>query len=67
MLRLFAIIGMLCIASAAQAQQKQKQSQQQKAGSDKFTQYVQRCGEKAVGARAKTNCQTKCATGYESR
>ncbi len=56
MLRLLAIIGMLCIASAAQAQAQaqaqQQQKQQTKDDSARINQCAQKCAQRVQGTRA---------------
>jgi len=60
MLRLLAIIGMLCIASAAQAQQQQKQQKDP-------AKCAQKCAQRGGGTRAITSCQQYCRTGMPTR
>jgi hypothetical protein len=62
MFKLLAIIGMLCVASAAQAQQQQK-GQQEKVDPAKVQQCIDRCIARAPGGRASFKCGEACATG----
>jgi uncharacterized low-complexity protein len=62
MFKLFAVIGMLCIASVAQAQQQQKSAQQQ-VDPAKVQQCLDRCIARAAGGRARFKCGEACATG----
>lgn len=67
MVKLLAIIGMLCVGFAAQAAQQKGQMQQQGADSAKVNQCVQACAQSAPTARAKAKCHERCATGTFQR
>jgi hypothetical protein len=64
MFKLLAVIGMVCVATAALAQQQQ---QQKPVDQSKVNQCVQKCVQEETVARAKARCHEWCATGTYQR